>query len=70
MWRPKPHSSMSAAHTELDAPLSGIPIGIKDVIDVAAMPTGYGANLPAQRLAEFDLSLRRDAQACGRDTDR
>jgi amidase len=44
----------AAAHTELDAPLSGIPIGIKDVIDVAAMPTGYGANLPNRRLAEFD----------------
>jgi Asp-tRNA(Asn)/Glu-tRNA(Gln) amidotransferase A subunit family amidase len=44
----------AAAHTELDAPLSGIPIGIKDVIDVAAMPTGYGANLPNPRLAEFD----------------
>jgi amidase len=44
----------AAAHTELDAPLSGIPIGIKDVIDVAAMPTGYGANLPNRGLAEFD----------------
>jgi len=44
----------AAAHTELDAPLSGIPIGIKDVIDVAAMPTGYGANLAKPRLAEFD----------------
>src|SRR6185437_7225319 len=43
----------AAAHIELDAPLSGIPIGIKDVIDVAAMPTGYGANLPNRRLAEF-----------------
>lgn len=36
------------------APLAGVPIGIKDVIDVAAMPTGYGANLPSQKAAEFD----------------
>ena len=51
---PEPALIEAAAHTELDTPLSGIPIGIKDVIDVAAMPTGYGANLPNPRRAEFD----------------
>lgn len=44
----------AAAGVDLSAPLSGIPIGIKDVIDVAAMPTGYGADPAVQKMAAFD----------------
>jgi len=44
----------AADRIPLDAPLSGIPVGIKDVIDVAAMPTGYGADLAAQKNPVFD----------------
>jgi amidase len=46
----------AAAAVDLDAPLSGIPIGIKDVIDVAAMPTAYGAHLAPPKLAQFDAA--------------
>ena len=39
----------AASCVDLAAPLSGLPIGIKDVIDVAGMPTGYGADLRSRR---------------------
>lgn len=53
-----PAASLIAAANgiDLDAPLSGVPIGIKDVIDVAAMPTGYGAELAIQKVAVFDAA--------------
>jgi aspartyl-tRNA(Asn)/glutamyl-tRNA(Gln) amidotransferase subunit A len=41
-------------------PLHGIPVGVKDVIDVFDMPTGCGSNLWAQSYA------RRDAACVGR----
>lgn len=38
-------------------PLHGIPIGIKDLIDVAGWPTGAGSELLAQTIAERDAPL-------------
>jgi Asp-tRNA(Asn)/Glu-tRNA(Gln) amidotransferase A subunit family amidase len=46
----------SAEQVDRDAPLAGVPIGIKDVIDVEAMPTAYGAALPTARVAVFDAA--------------
>ena len=35
-------------------PLHGIPIGIKDIIDVAGLPTACGSKRWADRIAETD----------------
>ena len=46
-------------------PLHGIPIGIKDIIDVFDMPTGCGSKLWANSYARRDATVRR-AVAAGR----
>lgn len=53
-----PEASLLAAADRVDvaAPLCGIPIGVKDVIDVASMPTGYGATLANPKVADFDAA--------------
>lgn len=42
------------AEGKFRGPLHGIPIGIKDIIDVAGMPTGCGSRLWKDRIAERD----------------
>jgi Asp-tRNA(Asn)/Glu-tRNA(Gln) amidotransferase A subunit family amidase len=72
-WEPKVHAwvvldrvnALKQAHALDDAlkagtdrgPLHGIPIGIKDIIDVAGLPTACGSKRWANRIAEKDASV-------------
>ena len=38
-------------------PLHGVPIGLKDIIDTAAMPTAYGSEALAERQPNMDAFL-------------
>lgn len=46
-------------------PLHGIPVAIKDLIDVAGMPTGYGSKVLAPRMADRDATLVARLRAAG-----
>ena len=46
-------------------PLHGIPIGIKDIIDVAGMPTACGARRWADRIAEKDANAIANLREAG-----
>jgi Asp-tRNA(Asn)/Glu-tRNA(Gln) amidotransferase A subunit family amidase len=46
-------------------PLHGIPIGIKDIIDVAGMPTACGARRWANRIAEEDATVVANLRTFG-----
>ena len=46
-------------------PLHGIPVAIKDLIEVAGMPTGYGSRVHAPRMAERDATLVERLRAAG-----
>lgn len=46
-------------------PLHGIPVAIKDLIEVSGMPTGYGSRVHAPRLAENDATLVARLRAAG-----
>ena len=37
----------AARDADLNAPLGGVPFGVKDVIDVCNLPTRFGANIPS-----------------------
>lgn len=45
--------------------LHGIAIGVKDIIDVAGMPTRYGSPIYANNVAKFDASCVAMARAAG-----
>ncbi len=47
----------SARRGEIVGPLHGIPIGIKDIIDVAGWPTKCGSPLREDRIADSDAEL-------------
>lgn len=52
-----PAGTHATAETGISGPLSGVPFGIKDVFDTAAMPTAYGSEI-------YDgFRPRRDASA-------
>ncbi|MFP4635317.1 MAG: amidase [Nitriliruptoraceae bacterium] len=38
-------------------PLAGVPFGVKDIIDVAGMPTANGADIPVERHASTDAAV-------------
>jgi aspartyl-tRNA(Asn)/glutamyl-tRNA(Gln) amidotransferase subunit A len=46
-------------------PLHGIPIGIKDIIDVAGLPTGRGSKRWAQSVADSDASVVKNLRRAG-----
>ena len=46
-------------------PLHGIPVAIKDLIEVAGMPTGYGSKVHAPRMATQDAALVTRLRAAG-----
>ncbi len=59
-------SALSAARkADVNAPLGGIPFGVKDVIDVRDMPTRFGANieLPPPQLDAWCVAAVRRAGA-------
>jgi Asp-tRNA(Asn)/Glu-tRNA(Gln) amidotransferase A subunit family amidase len=48
-----------------NGPLSGIPVGIKDIIDVRGMPTADGTPLHAGRMPRGDAALVRELRRAG-----
>ena len=50
---------------EMVGPLSGIPIGIKDIIDVAGMPTAGGTQAYSRRIASADAACVAKLKAAG-----
>ncbi|MFK4441420.1 Asp-tRNA(Asn)/Glu-tRNA(Gln) amidotransferase A subunit family amidase [Caballeronia udeis] len=53
---PRPNIIEAASAVDTTAPLAGVPIGVKDVLHVAGMPTAFGARLSARRAEEFDAA--------------
>lgn len=46
-------------------PLHGVPIGVKDIIDVAGMPTGCGSALRRDHVASEDAGIVRELRKLG-----
>ncbi len=46
-------------------PLAGVPVGVKDIVDVAGMPTRNGADLPVAALADEDATCVDRLRAAG-----
>jgi Asp-tRNA(Asn)/Glu-tRNA(Gln) amidotransferase A subunit family amidase len=46
-------------------PLHGIPIGIKDIVDMAGLPTGAGSKRMAQTMAASDATIVRKLREAG-----
>lgn len=46
-------------------PLHGVPIGVKDVLDVAAMPSGYGSPIWSEHVPRADAAAVAMARAAG-----
>jgi Asp-tRNA(Asn)/Glu-tRNA(Gln) amidotransferase A subunit family amidase len=49
----------------VDGPLAGVPVGVKDIIDVAGMPTTNGADLPIHGPAATDAACVARLRAAG-----
>jgi len=55
----------AASAVDTCAPLAGVPIGVKDVLHVAGMPTTFGAQLVDVRAEEFDAACVGMLRAAG-----
>ena len=55
----------SAAKEPPHGPLHGIPVGVKDIIDVAGFPTRAGSPLRENHIAEADAPIVRDLRRAG-----
>ncbi|MFM0389587.1 amidase [Paraburkholderia dipogonis] len=62
---PRANIIEAASAVDTAAPLAGLPIGVKDVLHVAGMPTAYGAQLFARRAEEFDAACVGMLRAAG-----
>lgn len=52
-------------NTEWSGPLHGIPVGVKDVIEVAGMPTAYGSSIFANNTSTRDAMCISDLREAG-----
>ncbi|MFM0077207.1 amidase [Paraburkholderia nemoris] len=62
---PRPNIIEAASAVDTTAPLAGVPIGVKDVLHVAGMPTAFGAQLSERRAEEFDAACVGMLRAAG-----
>ena len=64
--RTQAHRATAELASGLDlGPLHGIPVAIKDLIEVQGVPTGYGSKVHAPRLATQDATLVARLRAAG-----
>jgi Asp-tRNA(Asn)/Glu-tRNA(Gln) amidotransferase A subunit family amidase len=49
----------------LRGPLHGIPVGIKDIVDIAGLPTGAGSRRMAETIAQTDATVVQRLRAAG-----
>ena len=50
---------------EVLGPLHGVPVGLKDIIDTADMPTENGSDLFAGRMPDYDATVARLLRKAG-----
>ncbi len=62
---PRPNIIEAASAVDTTALLAGVPIGVKDVLHVAGMPTAFGAQLLERRAEEFDAACVGMLRAAG-----
>lgn len=59
------HLDAEAGERATDGPLAGIVVGVKDIIDVAGMPTGMGSPIYAEHVARADAAVVTAARRAG-----
>ncbi|HLI02252.1 MAG TPA: amidase [Acidimicrobiales bacterium] len=67
-WRIRDDEAVAAAAKELDGgsgPLAGLLVGVKDVIDTADLPTGYGSELFSGHQPTADADVVRTLRRAG-----
>lgn len=67
-WRIRDDAAVAAAAKELDGrggPLAGLLVGVKDVIDTADLPTGYGSELFSGHQPAADADVVRALRRAG-----
>jgi Asp-tRNA(Asn)/Glu-tRNA(Gln) amidotransferase A subunit family amidase len=61
-----PEQARAAARaTPASGPLGGLPVGVKDIIDTADMPTGYGSAIHAGHQPDADAAVVARTRAAG-----
>ncbi|WP_426957156.1 amidase [Muricoccus radiodurans] len=59
------HWRVGAARAAADSPLAGLPVGVKDVLDTADLPTGYGSPIWTGHRPRADAACVALARAAG-----